>query len=249
MKSLKDFFSENPRVAIAFSGGTDSSLLLAEAIRAGAVVKAYYVRSPFQPRFELLDAKRLALELDADMEIIDLDVLAIPEIAANPHNRCYYCKRQIFGAIISAASGDGFPVVLDGSNASDDPADRPGMKALSELKVLSPLRDLGLTKEDVRRLSKEAGLFTWDKPAYACLATRIPALTPISRELLEMTENAETQLYKMGFRDFRVRYRDGAALIQLREEDLPVALSKRDEIVAALTPAYREIYLDLKVRR
>lgn len=245
---LKDFFKLNPRPALAFSGGTDSALLLYAAVKYGADVKAYYVKSPFQPAFELEDAKRLAAELGADMEIIELDVLADERIAANPPQRCYYCKIAIFSAIYEAAARDGYTVLIDGTNASDDPGDRPGMRALRELSVRSPLRECGLTKADVRRLSKEAGLFTHDKPAYACLATRIPSGEGITREKLAATENAENYLSSLGFRDFRVRYFNGAAKLQLRKADFERAFELASEINCRLKKYYTSVLLDMEVR-
>ena len=178
--NLQEFFAENPRVAIAFSGGADSSYLLYAALHYGARARAYYVNSAFQPAFELEDARRLAGELNADMKVLPVDVLASETVTANPPDRCYHCKQVIFRTILAAAEADGFPVLLDGTNASDDAGDRPGMRALRELAVRSPLRECGLTKRDVRMLSRDAGLFTWDKPAYACLATRIPTGQPIT---------------------------------------------------------------------
>ena len=193
---LKDFFRENPKVALAFSGGVDSAYLLYAAGESGASVRAYYVKSAFQPRFELEDARRLAGELGADMRILEEDVLADAQVASNPRDRCYHCKKRLFTAIAKAAAEDGFSVLMDGTNASDDAGDRPGMRAL---------RECGLTKAEIRRLSKEAGLFTWDKPAYACLATRIPTGTEITEEKLCRTERAESYLASVGLRDFRVR--------------------------------------------
>lgn len=202
---LKDFFRENPKVALAFSGGVDSAYLLYAAGESGASVRAYYVKSAFQPRFELEDARRLAGELGADMRILEEDVLADAQVASNPGDRCYHCKKRIFTAIAKAAAEDGFSVLMDGTNASDDAGDRPGMRALRELEVRSPLRECGLTKAEIRRLSKEAGLFTWDKPAYACLATRIPTGAEITEERLCRTERTESYLASVGLRDFRVR--------------------------------------------
>ena len=245
---LKDFFKLNPRVALAFSGGTDSALLLYAAISCGADVKAYYVKSPFQPEFELEDAKRLSRELGADMELIELDVLADECIAENPAERCYFCKRAIFTAIYEAAVRDGYKLLIDGTNASDDPQDRPGMRALRELSVRSPLRECGLGKADVRRLSREAGLFTHDKAAYACLATRIPTGDIITREKLKKTERAEAFLASLGFRDFRVRYLEGAARLQLREKDMERALRLASEINRELKKYYTSVLLDLEVR-
>lgn len=172
--ALLRFFHTNPQAALGFSGGVDSAYLLYAAMTAGARVKAYYVKSPFQPQFELEDARRLAEALGADWEVLETDPLSDPQVAGNPPNRCYVCKKIIFGRIAEAAQRDGFSLLLDGTNASDDDGDRPGVWALRELAVRSPLRECGLTKGEIRRLSQRAGLFTWDKPAYACLATRGP---------------------------------------------------------------------------
>jgi len=246
--TLYEFFQKHPKVALAFSGGVDSAYLLYAALNCGAQVHAYYVKSAFQPRFELEDAMRLAAELGVDMKVLDVDVLDCPQIAANTAERCYYCKYSIFKAIINAASEDGISVLIDGTNASDDADDRPGMLALRELTVRSPLRECGLTKTEVRRLSKEAGLFTWDKPAYACLATRIPTGEEITKEKLQRTERAEDYLFSAGFTDFRVRMMGSAARIQLPERQLPFLLNKRKEFLGELKKYYSAVLLDLEVR-
>ena len=246
---LQQFFKENPRVAIAFSGGVDSSYLLYAALRYGARVRAYYVNSAFQPRFELEDARRLAGDLHADLRELQVDVLSSPTVTANPPDRCYHCKRVIFRTIAAAAAEDGFPVLLDGTNASDDAGDRPGMRALRELSVRSPLRECGLTKAEIRRLSKEAGLFTWDKPAYACLATRIRAGEEITLQKLKQTEKAEGFLFGLGFRDFRVRMVGNTAKLELRETDLPLLLENREKIVTELRKDYDSVLLNLEVRK
>lgn len=246
---LREFFSQQKRLALAFSGGVDSAYLLYAAKMAGADVKAYYVKSAFQPEFELRDARRLAEELDAQMEVIALDVLCDEAVAANPSNRCYYCKKRIFTAIADAAARDGYSVLMDGTNASDDAADRPGIRALQEMQVRSPLRECGITKAQVRQLSREAGLFTWDKPAYACLATRIPTGERITHDKLMRTEQAEELLDEMGFRDFRVRLMGEDAKIQLREEQLPLLMERRCELLEQLRPMYRNVLLDLEVRK
>lgn len=246
---LREFFVENREAVIAFSGGVDSAYLLSQAVKYAVRVKAYYVKSCFQPEFELGDALRLAEELGADMEVLNLGASVLDEkVAANPPDRCYYCKKKIMGAIREAALRDGFSIILDGTNASDDAGDRPGMKALDEMKILSPLRICGLTKEEIRRLSKEEGLFTWDKPAYACLATRIPVGTAISPEILSGVEGAETALMSMGFADFRVRLFGGGARLQLREPQMAEALKKRQDIIKALKPFFNEILLDMEAR-
>ena len=162
---LTDFFAQHPKAALAFSGGADSAFLLYSAAACGADIMPYYVRSQFQPAFEHADARRLAAALGVPLRELEADVLCEDTIVANPADRCYFCKRRIFGAICTAAAADGYSVVLDGTNASDDRGDRPGMRALEQAHVLSPLRLCGLTKAEVRRRSKAAGLFTWDKPA------------------------------------------------------------------------------------
>lgn len=246
--TLTEFFHQNQKAAIAFSGGVDSAYLLYAALQSGADVRAYYVKSAFQPQFELDDARRLAETLSADMRVLDVDILADETVAANPPDRCYHCKRRIFSAIASAAAADGYTLLLDGTNASDDAGDRPGMRALRELSVRSPLRECGLTKPEIRRLSREAGLFTWDKPAYACLATRVPAGERLTAEKLENTERAEDFLFSLGFTDFRVRLFNGAARLQLPAEQLPRLLERRAEILSELKKTYSAVVLDLEVR-
>lgn len=182
------------------------------------------------------------------LRVIEKKVLYDQNVWENSANRCYYCKRKIFASIRQAASEDGFEVLLDGTNASDDAGDRPGMKALQEMQVLSPLRECGITKEEIRRLSKEAGLFTWDKPAYACLATRIPYGEEITEEKLRITEKAENYLFSKGFSDFRVRCVQGHARIQLREEQWDLLRQNRKDILAELSKYYKSVTLDLAVR-
>ena len=246
--TLKDFFTDHPRTALAFSGGVDSTYLLWAARDAGAQVRAYLVQSPFQPRFEREDARRLAKELGAELCVLDLDVLADPEIAANPPDRCYFCKRRIFSVIQAAARADGFPLVIDGTNASDDAGDRPGMRALAELGVRSPLRECGLSKAEIRRRSQAAGLFTWDKPAYACLATRVPAGEAITAEKLRVTETAENALFALGFTDFRVRLLSGFARVQVPADQMTRLVEQRGEIIRQLGPLYQGVLLDLEER-
>lgn len=245
---LSDFFAQNPKAAIAFSGGVDSAYLLYAALKFGANVQAYYVRSVFQPQFELDDGMRLVRQIRADLKVIEVDVLASETIAANPADRCYHCKRMIFEAIAAEARADGFSVLLDGTNASDEEGDRPGMRALKEMAVQSPLRLCGLTKDEIRRLSREAGLFTWDKPAYACLATRIPAGETITEEKLAATEAAENYLSALGFTDYRVRRMGDAARLQIRASQIETVIEKREDIVEELRKYYTAVLLDLEPR-
>ena len=246
--NLTDFFARYSKAALAFSGGVDSAYLLCAAKRAGADVRPYYVKSAFQPQFELEDAKRLADELEADMKVLAVDVLAHREVADNPADRCYHCKKVIFQTIVEAARADGYPVLMDGTNASDEADDRPGMRALQELSLRSPLRECGLTKEEIRRLSKEAGLFTWDKPAYACLATRIPTGEQITKEKLANTEAAEDYLFSLGFTDFRVRRFGEAARLQFPADQLEKVMEKREEISKELKRYYKAVLLDMEAR-
>ena len=247
--TLNEFFGAHPKAALAFSGGVDSSYLLYAARQLGADVKAYYVKTAFQPEFEYQDALRLASQLGADIQVLTLDVLACPDVTVNPKNRCYFCKQHIFGNILRQAKADGYHTVLDGTNASDQVSDRPGMKALQEMKVLSPLRLTGLTKAEIRRLSREAGLFTWDKPSYACLATRIPTGTEITGADLARTEWAEDYLMNLGFRDLRVRQLGSdIARIQLPEAQMDTFMALRGEITRTLKTRYAGVLLDMEAR-
>lgn len=242
--TLNEFFKANPKVALAFSGGTDSAYLLWAAVHAGARIQPYFIRSAFQPRFELEDAKRLCAQLGLRLRVLDCDVLALPEIRANPPERCYSCKRALFTRLLTAAAEDGYPLVIDGTNASDDDGDRPGMRALRELGVRSPLREAGLSKTEVRRLSAQAGLFTAAKPSYACLATRVPRGTPIEKGMLETVEKAESLLAGQGYRNFRVRLRDWGALLQFDEKQLARAQEDIENIRGLLGELFPELCID-----
>lgn len=246
--NLTDFFSKYPKVALGFSGGVDSSYLAYAAKQSGANLLAIYYHSKFQPEFELDDAKRFCQMYHIPLKIIEGSILTEHSVISNPTDRCYYCKKRIFGEISNLALQSGFSVLLDGTNASDEVSDRPGMKALTELSVLSPLRICGLTKEEIRRLSKEAGLFTWDKPAYACLATRIPTGQKITDELLKSVEHCEMLLFQMGFHDFRVRIRDYGALLQVTAEEYSLAEQKIEEIRRAFSPYFSQVLLDTTTR-
>ncbi len=246
---LEEFFKENPRLAVAFSGGVDSAYLLYEASRLAREVKAYYVKTAFQPDFELEDARRFAKLYGINMSIIELDVLECERVILNPANRCYYCKQIIFDAIWKAAVSEGFEVLADGTNASDDADDRPGMKALQELKVLSPLRLCALTKNEIRQRSKQAGLFTHDKPAYACLATRIRTGEVITADKLKAAETSEKLLFSLGIKNLRVRRVKDAARIQVPAQYMETVIKNREKIVGELKKYYSDITLDLEARQ
>ena len=246
--TLEQFFQENPRCALGFSGGVDSAYLLYAGVKAGADIRPYFIKTAFQPAFELADAQKLAAGLGVEVTVLELDALADPQVAANPADRCYYCKQNLFRTLKERAIADGYPVLLDGTNASDEAGDRPGMRALTELSVRSPLRECGLTKAEIRARSREAGLFTWDKPAYACLATRVPAGEAITAETLARVEGAEDALFRLGYTDFRVRVFHGAARLQLPRGQMERAVREAETIQAALKPYFTPILLDLEGR-
>jgi len=246
--TLEQFFEQNPAVALGFSGGVDSSYLLYAALKYGARVGVYHAKTQFQPEFEMEDARRMAAHLGVEMTILEKDILANPEVVKNPADRCYHCKKGIFGELQKQAHADGFTVIIDGTNASDDASDRPGMKATAEMSVRSPLRECGITKEEVRRLSKEAGLFTWNKPAYACLATRIPTGQAYTAEILKRVEKAEMALFELGFTDFRVRVMGDVARLQFPIEQMNNVICKRAEILSVLKPHFATVLLDLEGR-
>ena len=241
---LEEFFAAHPKLVLAFSGGTDSAFLLWEARRCGADVRPYFAKSAFQPAFEYADAQALCTKLGLTLRTVELDVLSLPAVASNPADRCYHCKRAIFSALIAAGRADGCEEIADGTNASDEQGDRPGMRALAELGVLSPLRLCGLTKAEIRRRSEEAGLFTARKPSYACLATRVPTGERITAEKLRKIERAESALFALGYSDLRVRLREGGALLQLPQAQHERARAEWDAVCAALGEGWTAIRLD-----
>ena len=233
---------------MGFSGGADSSYVLYAALKYGAKIRAYHAKTAFQPEFEFEDARRMAEQLGADMTVLEKDILADPLVVSNPADRCYHCKKAIFGELAKRALADGFTLIVDGSNASDDADDRPGMRATAELFVRSPLRECGITKDEVRRLSKEAGLFTWDKPAYACLATRVPTGQAYTAELLQRVEQSESALFGLGFTDFRVRVMGDVAKLQFPNGQMGRAINCKEDILKAIKPHFKTILLDLEGR-
>lgn len=247
--NLQEFFQSHPRAALAFSGGADSAFLLKAALDSGAQIRAYYVQTEFQTAAEQEAALQLARQLGADVTVLHHGALDCADVRANGPRRCYHCKKALFTAIGEQANRDGFDVVLEGTNGSDDVGDRPGWQALQELGVLSPLRLCGLTKPEIRRMSRKMGLPTWDKPASACLATRIPTGTPITRQDLRKVEQAETAMKALGFRDFRVRLTVGGCRLEVTEAQMGQALARRAALVTALSPLLGAVTLDLTPRQ
>ncbi|WP_299302349.1 ATP-dependent sacrificial sulfur transferase LarE [uncultured Fretibacterium sp.] len=239
------------RAAVAFSGGVDSALLAAEAHDVlGGESAAVTIISPLLPADEREDALRLARGLKLNHFVVEMDELSDPAFAVNPSDRCYICKRMRFLRMAEWARERGFPWLLDGSNADDSRDYRPGMRALAELDgVRSPLLEAGLTKAEIRTLSRERGLFTWNKPAKACLASRIPYGEPVTREGLARVEAAERFLAGIlpPNAQFRVRSHGDLARIEAGREELPLLLEAADSIHDALQGAgFRYVTLDLK---
>ena len=246
--NLVEYLTSLSSIAVALSGGVDSSYLAYAAKQSGIPCKAYTVKSQFVPQFELNDAKKIAEFIDIPLEIIDIDVLAHDDVTSNPDNRCYYCKHYVFTTISEYAKRDGFTVVCDGTNASDDIDDRPGMRAIAELSVKSPLRDCGLTKSVIRKLAQQANLFTWNKPSYSCLATRFQAGQRITGHDLEHIELAEKYLFSLDLSDFRVRLIGNNAKIQVPENQIAIVIKSRIEILTYLKSMFDDVVLDLEVR-
>ncbi|MDO7787851.1 ATP-dependent sacrificial sulfur transferase LarE [Desulforamulus aquiferis] len=211
---LYNYLKNLDRVMVAFSGGVDSTFLLKAAKDAlGKKVKAVTIRAPYIQSWEIEEALQTSKELGIAHEIIEAPI--IDEIRNNPANRCYLCKKAIFSMIKSIAERQQFPFVIDGSNYDDTREYRPGLKALEELRIKSPLMDCQLTKREIRDLSKELGLVTWDKPSYACLLTRIPYNSELKVEDFIKIEKAEKYMMDIGFRSVRVRCHEKLARIEV----------------------------------
>ncbi len=248
--TLFDFFQTHKKAALAFSGGVDSAYLLHAACSAGAEILPIFCKTPFQPDFELKAAREIAAGCGLPLTVLQPDVMGCETIVQNGPLRCYHCKSALLLAIKEAAQQAGFCCLLDGSNASDKEEERPGMRALCEQGVLSPLRLCGITKAQVRALSRKAGLASWDKAAYACLATRIERGTPITHALLQAVDAGEALLHGLGFYDFRLRAeKDGAARLELKDDQMGKAIAQKEEIVRGLSAHFLRVTLDLCARK
>ena len=232
-------------VAVAFSGGVDSTFLLAVAHDVlGEKVLALTAASVFVPQTELDATKKFCTEKNIRQKIFAADVLNIAGVAENPVDRCYLCKRELFKNFLRLAEGK---ILVEGSNVDDAADYRPGMKALAELEIKSPLRSVGLSKSEIRALSKEMNLPTWNKPSMACLASRIPYGETLTAEKLSMIEQAEKFLAEAGFNQLRVRVHGKIARLELLPEEIDAAIKFREKISARLkTLGFDYVALDLE---
>jgi len=221
-QALQSLLQEMGSAVVAFSGGVDSTFLLYAARRAlGERVLAVTATSPTYPRAERDEAVRIAREWGVRHLLVESNELAIPGFSANPPDRCYHCKRELFGILSGIARREGFAAVCDGSNVDDLGDVRPGRRAAAELGVRSPLVEAGLDKAQIRALSRRFGLPTADKGAFACLSSRFPYGTPITEEALRRVEACEEILRGFGFRQFRVRAHGPVARIEVAPEEIP----------------------------
>lgn len=235
------------RVAVAYSGGVDSTLVLKLAHDAlGGNVVAVTASSPSIPGYEREAAAQMAAEIGARVLWINTHELEDERYNANPVNRCYFCKTHVFGDLAAAARREGYEILLDGTNADDVGDFRPGMQAAAEQGARSLLREAGITKAEVRAAARELGLSNWDLPSAPCLSSRVPYGTPITPETLDKVGRGEWALRERGFREVRVRHHGNVARIEVPVAEFGRLLAQREEIVAALKAAgYTYVALDL----
>ena len=243
-------------VIVAYSGGVDSAVVMAVAYRElggrsdtasdGSGALACIGVSPSYPAREMRDAVALAEEIGVPYRLVETEEYLDPNYAANPNNRCYFCKSELHNRLHEILQQEDWGIVCDGTNASDVGDDRPGMVAARERGVRSPLLEAGITKPEVRAIARHLGLPVWDKPAMACLSSRVPHGTPIDPKLLRQIEAAEDVLVALGLRQFRVRHHDEIARLELPPEDFQTVLDHYEHIAAGIKAAgYRYVTLDL----
>ncbi|HIJ82053.1 MAG TPA: ATP-dependent sacrificial sulfur transferase LarE [Desulfuromonadales bacterium] len=246
---LRAIMNELGSCVIGFSGGVDSALLFAVAVEVlGNRALAVTATSKTYPERELNDAREIARIIGGRHREVVSEELDIPEFRENPRNRCYHCKKELFGKLREIADEEGLAYVLDGTNSDDAGDHRPGRLAAEELQVRSPLQEAGFCKQDIRDLSREMGLPTWDKPAFACLSSRFPYGTAITPERVSQVGIAEESLRALGFRTLRVRYHGSVARIEVGDEEFCQATGAlRNEVVRLVKEAgFTYVALDLQ---
>lgn len=222
-------------LAVAFSGGVDSTYLLHEAVKAGKEkVTALIMKTPSVPERELDEAVTFCKSRGISFFVLPADPFSAAGFRENGRDRCYICKHFLFSALLEKAKEEGISFVADGTNADDTKEFRPGLKALKELDIRSPLAEAGLTKKEIRELSEKEGLPTWNKPSFSCLATRFPYGEELTVEKLRRTEAAENLLADLGFTQRRVRVHGDLARIEVLPAEIPLLLERRDMISARL---------------